>query len=337
MVMDDIEVKQRFTSSLGDKFHTLSKVFGYSKEDMESIIRVMAVSGAEPTSSMGNDTPLACFSDKPQRFFNYFRQVFAQVTNPPIDSIREGLVMSLTNYIGSLHSNILDENPAHCKLIKFDDPIITNTDLGKIKDLRHEVFTHSLLPMVFPVKEGTDGFMKAFNNLLAQAEKAVDDQKNFIILSDRDVSPDYAPIPSLLAVAAIHHHLIQVQKRMQIGIIVETGEAREVAHFALLFGYGASSVNPYLAFAAIDDLVTSGQISLPYSEARHNYIKSIDKGLLKIMSKMGISTLRSYQGGQMFEALGVSNEIISRYFTGTPSKFSGIGFDEICRETLQFH
>jgi glutamate synthase (NADPH/NADH) large chain len=337
MVMEDIEVKQRVTSSLGDQFSTWSKVFGYSKEDMELIIKPMAIQGVEPTSSMGNDTQLACFSDKPQRFFNYFRQIFAQVTNPPIDSIREGLVMSLTNYIGSLHTNILDESPAHCKLIKFDDPIITNTDLGKIKDLKHEQFSNTIIPMVFPVKEGVDGFIKAFNDLLKMAEKAVDDKKNFIILSDRQVSADYAPIPSLLCVAAVHHHLIQTQKRMQIGIMVETAEAREVAHFALLFGYGASSVNPYLAFAAIDDLIKTGQIDLRYSEARHNYIKSIDKGLLKIMSKMGISTLRSYQGCQMFEALGISDEIIQKYFTGTSSKFGGIGFNEICQESILFH
>ncbi|MFA5816510.1 MAG: glutamate synthase large subunit [Bacteroidales bacterium] len=337
MVMEDIEVKQRVSSSLGDQFNTWSKVFGYSKEDMEMIIKPMAVSGVEPTSSMGNDTPLACFSEKPQRFFNYFRQIFAQVTNPPIDSIREGLVMSLTNYIGSLHTNILDESPAHCKLIKFDDPIITNTDLGKIKDLKYEQFSHSIIPMVFPVAAGVEGFKKAFDDLLKQAEKAVDDQKNFIILTDRQVSEEYAPIPSLLVVAAVHHHLIQTQKRMQIGIIVETAEAREVAHFALLFGYGASSVNPYLAFAAIDDLIKTGQIDLKYSEARHNYIKSIDKGLLKIMSKMGISTLCSYQGCQMFEALGISDEIIRKYFTGTASKFGGIGFEEICQESLLFH
>ena len=337
LVMDDIEVKQRVHSSLGDQFNTLSKVFGYSKEDMEMIITPMAVQGVEPTSSMGNDTPLACFSEKPQRFFNYFRQVFAQVTNPPIDSIREGLVMSLTNYIGSLHTNILDESPIHAKLIKFDDPIITNTDLGKIKDLKHEQFSHATIPMVFPVNDGVEGFKKAFDNLLKQAEKAVDDKKNFIILSDRLVSEKYAPIPSLLAVAAVHHHLIQRQKRMQIGIIVETGEAREIAHFALLFGYGASSVNPYLAFAAIDDLIETGQIKMRYSEARHNYISSIDKGLLKVLSKMGISTLRSYQGGQTFEALGISEDIINKYFTGTATKFGGIGFDEICQESILFH
>ncbi|HZL09058.1 MAG TPA: glutamate synthase large subunit [Prolixibacteraceae bacterium] len=337
LVMDDIEVKQRVPSSMGDQFNTYSKVFGYSKEDMEMIIKPMAISGVEPTSSMGNDTPLACFSEKPQRFFNYFRQVFAQVTNPPIDSIREGLVMSLANYIGSLHSNILDESQEHCKLIKFDDPIITNTDLGKIKELKHEKFSHSTIPMVFREKDGIEGFKKAFDDMLIQAEKAVDDQKNFIILSDRNVSEEYAPIPSLLAMAAVQHHLIRAEKRMQIGIIVETAEAREIPQFALLFGYGASAVNPYLAFAAINDMVKTGQIEMKYSDARYNYIKSIDKGLLKIMSKMGISTLRSYQGSQIFEAIGVGKDIIDKYFTGTSSKFGGIGFDEICQESLMFH
>jgi len=337
LIMEDIEVKQRVSSSMGNQFPTFAKVFGYSKEDMEMIIKPMAVTGVEPTSSMGNDTPLACFSEKPQRFFNYFRQVFAQVTNPPIDSIREGLVMSLTNYIGSLHSNILDESPEHAKLIKFDDPIITNTDLGKIKDLKHVEFSHATIPMVFPVKDGVEGFIRSFEGLLQQAEKAVDDKKNFIILSDRGISEENAPIPSLLAVAAVHHHLIQTQKRMQIGIIVETAEPREVAHFALLFGYGASVVNPYMAFAAIDELVKSGEIKMEYSEARHNYIKSIDKGLLKILSKMGISTLRSYHGCQIFEALGISEELINKYFTGTASKFSGMGFEEICQETMLFH
>jgi glutamate synthase (NADPH/NADH) large chain len=337
LMMEDIVVKQRVRSSMDDEFKTYADVFGYSKEDMEMIIKPMCDSSAEPTSSMGNDTPMAIFSEKPQRFFNYFRQVFAQVTNPPIDPIREGLVMSLTNYIGSLHSNILDETPEHCKLIKFDSPIITNTDLGKIKDLKHEQFSHKTIPMVFPVKEGPEGFKKAFNALLEEAVRAVDEQKNFIILSDRKVSEEYAPIPSLLAVAAVHHHLIRNQKRMQIGILVETGEPREVNHFALLLAYGASAINPYLAFAAIDDLVKAGQINMEYKEARYNYIKAIDKGLLKIFSKMGISTLRSYQGAQIYEAVGLSDELAHSYFTGTASKIGGIGLEEICKEATLFH
>ncbi len=336
MRMKDIKVKKRVPSEV-DNFETLSKLFTYSKEDMYTLIREMSVSGAEPTSSMGNDTPLAIFSEKPQRFFNYFKQVFAQVTNPAIDSIREGLVMSLTNYIGSLHSNILKESPNHCKLIKFDSPLITNTDLGKIKDLKDEMFTHKTIPMVFPVKEGEAGFRKAFEDMLTMAEKAVDDKKNFIILSDRKVDEDHAPFPSLLAVSAVHHHLIEKKKRMQVGIIVETAEPREVNHFALLLGYGASVINPYMAFATIDLMVKEGKINLEYTEARKNYIKAVDKGLLKIMSKMGISTLRSYHGAQMFEAIGVSRDLIDKYFKGTVSRLSGIGLGEIFEEYRRMH
>ena len=304
---------------------------------MYEIIREMSDTSAEPTSSMGNDAPLAVFSDKPKRLFEYFKQMFAQVTNPPIDSIREGLVMALTNYIGSLSSNLLKETYEHCRLVKFDVPILTNTDLGKIKDLKDDIFTHKIIPMVFPVKEVKEGLEVAIDKMLADAEKAVDDKKNYIILSDRGISEEMAPIPSLLAVAAVHHHLIKVQKRMQVGIIVETGEAREINHFALLLGYGASVINPYLAFAAIDHLVSEGKIEKEYNEARKNYIKSIDKGLLKVLSKMGISTLRSYHGAQIFEAIGISQQLIDKYFTGTISKIGGVGLEEITKETLMFH
>ncbi|MCL3779668.1 glutamate synthase large subunit [Prolixibacteraceae bacterium JC049] len=337
LVMDDIVVKQRVSSSLGDDFTPLAKTFGYSREDFTALLKPMSQTGVEPTGSMGNDTPLAIFSDKPHRFFSYFRQIFAQVTNPPIDPIREGLVMSLTNYIGASKANVLEESPDQAHLIKFDSPIITNTDLGKIKDLKHESFVHQTIPMVFPVNEGAEGFKKAFDEMLEKAEKAVDNGRNYIILSDRKVSNELAPIPSLLAVAAVHHHLIKVKKRMQIGIIVETGEAREVMHFALLLGYGASVVNPYVAFAAIDKLVKDGEINLEYKEARANYIKALDKGLLKVMSKMGISTLRSYHGAQIFEAVGVSESIINKYFTGTESRIGGIDFEEICKESTLFH
>ena len=336
LLMDDIKVKTRVSSKI-ENFDTYAKVFGYSKEDMYEIIREMSDTSAEPTSSMGNDAPLAVFSDKPKRLFEYFKQMFAQVTNPPIDSIREGLVMALTNYIGSLSSNLLKETYEHCRLVKFDVPILTNTDLGKIKDLKDDIFTHKIIPMVFPVKEGKVGLEVAIDKMLADAEKAVDDKKNYIILSDRGISEEMAPIPSLLAVAAVHHHLIKVQKRMQVGIIVETGEAREINHFALLLGYGASVINPYLAFAAIDHLVSEGKIEKEYNEARKNYIKSIDKGLLKVLSKMGISTLRSYHGAQIFEAIGISQQLIDKYFTGTISKIGGVGLEEITKETLMFH
>ncbi len=336
MQMKEIKVKTRVASSI-ENFETYSKVFGYTKEDMYEIIQPMSTNGAEPTGSMGNDAPPAVFSDKPKRFFDYFKQMFAQVTNPPIDPIREGLVMALTNYIGALSSNILVENPDHCKLVKFMGPILINTDLGKIKDLKDEMFTHKTIRMMFPVKDGAKGFEASMDKMLADAEKAVDNKKNYIILTDRKISKDFAPIPSLLAVAAVHHHLINVKKRIQIGIIVETGEAREVTHFALLLGYGASVINPYLAFAAIDHMVNEGKIDLEYKEARKNYIKAIDKGLLKIFSKMGISTLRSYHGGQLFEAIGVGQQLIDKYFTGTISKIGGVGLDEICKEATLFH
>jgi len=336
MMMKDISVKQRVPSAI-DNFETFSKVFGYSKEDMYELILPMSKNGAEPTGSMGADTPPAAFSDKPKRFFDYFKQMFAQVTNPRIDPIREGLVMALTNYIGSLHSNILDENPEHCKLIKFTEPILTNTDLGKIKDLKDEMFSHKTVEMMFPVKEGLKGFEAAMEKMLAEAEQAVDDRKNYIILTDRNISGDQAPIPSLLATAAVHHHLIKAKKRMQVGIIVETGEAREVNHYALLLGFGASVINPYLAFAAVDHIVKEGKLDIEYKEARKNYIKAIGKGLLKVFSKMGISTLRSYHGAQIFEAIGVSNEIIEKYFTGTTSKIGGVGLSEICTEAIMFH
>ncbi len=336
LMMNDIKVKKRVPSAIED-FHTFARAFSYTKEEMEWLIQTMAGTGVEPIGSMGNDTPTAIFSRQPQRLFNYFKQIFAQVTTPAIDPIREGLVMSLTNYIGSLNSNILSESPDHCRLIKFLDPILINTDLGKIKDLKDEMFTHATIPMLFPANRGLEGFKKAFDGMLKAAEDAVDDKKNFIILSDRALNSEMAPFPSLLAVAAVHHHLIQKKKRMQVGIIVETGEVREVNHFALLLSFGASVVNPYLAFAAIDRLVKEGKIDMEYYAARENYIRAVKKGLLKIFSKMGISTIRSYHGAQIFEAIGISHELTEKYFTGTTSHLSGIGMEEIFKEYSRFH
>jgi len=334
--LKDIEVKTRVSSSIED-YDVYKKAFGYSREDVNMLIGPMAKAAMEPVNSMGNDTPIAAMSDKPQRLFSYFRQLFAQVTNPPIDPIREGLVMALTNYIGSASKNILEYNPAHCRLIKFESPIVTNTDLGKIKDYRREEFTQVTIPMLYPVKEGGAGMEKAIDAMCLAAEKAVDDQKSFIILSDRNIDKDMAAVPSLLATAAIHHHLIKRQKRMQIGLIVETGDAREVMHFALLLGFGASVINPYLAFATIDDLVKKGEIDVDYATARENFIKAVDKGLLKILSKMGISTLRSYHGAQIFEAVGISQKLVDKCFTGTSSKIGGVGFEELAREAEMFH
>jgi glutamate synthase (NADPH/NADH) large chain len=337
--LSDIVVKNSVSSSLDENFNHYLKVFGYTKEDLEMIIKPMAIEGQEPVSSMGNDTPLAVMSDKPQRLFNYFRQHFAQVTNPPIDPIREGLVMSLTNYIGSVSRNLLDESPAHCRLIKFRTPIVTNTDLGKIRHLDQEQFSHIVIPMLFEAKSSSPGkaLEKAINDICSLAEEAVDTGRNFIILSDRSIGKDMAPIPSLLAVSAVHHHLINTKKRMQIGLIVETAEPREVNHFALLFAYGASVVNPYGVFAVIEKMCEEGAIKDDFVTAREHYIKSIDKGLLKVMSKMGISTLRSYHGAQIFEALGIAKEVADKYFTGTDSRIGGISLDEIAMEALISH
>ncbi len=335
--LENIEVKQRVSSRMGDKFIPWIKTFGYSKEDMEVILKPMCLEGKEPTGSMGNDTPPAILSEKPQRLFNYFKQQFAQVTNPAIDPIREGLVMSLTNYIGSLSKNLLEESPALCKLIKFKSPVITNTDLKKLKDLKDSDFSHTTLSMVFNPGGGGRALEDALNNLCRQAEKAVDEQVNFIILSDRDIDKDKAPIPSLLAVSTVHHHLIKARKRMQAGLIVESGEPREVMHFALLLGYGASVINPYLAFASIDESSISGEIPMQYKKARENYIKAIDSGILKVLSKMGISTLRSYHGAQIFECLGISQNVVDRYFNGTASRIGGVGLEEIAEEAAIPH
>ncbi len=336
--LSDIVVKQRVPTTLGDAHDHYLKTFGYTKEDLNFLIRPMAIEGQEPVSSMGNDTPLAVMSDKPQRLFNYFRQHFAQVTNPPIDPIREGLVMSLTNYIGSVSRNILIESPSHCKLIKFRSPLITNTDLGKLKNLDQSQFSHCIIPMLFDAKNANPGeaLKMAIDSICQQAEQAVDKGTNFIILSDRGISEDLAPIPSLLTVSAVHHHLIYAKKRMQVGLIVESAEPREVNHFALLFGFGASVVNPYGAYAMIEKLCQSGAIKDDYVTAREHFIKAVDKGLLKVMSKMGISTLRSYHGAQIFEAIGLSQEVSEKFF-GIESRIGGIGLEEIAREALMTH
>ncbi len=337
--LDDIVVKERIPTSLGERHFEFLKVFNYTKEDTDLLIRPMSLEGQEPVSSMGNDIPLAVMSDKPQRLFTYFKQLFAQVTNPPIDPIREGLVMTLTHYIGAVSKNLLKESAAHCKLIKFRSPIVSNTDLGKIKNLDQTEFSHVTIPMVFDASTKNHGkaLEKALDDLCEKAEKAVDNKHNFIVLSDRNIDKKNAPIPSLLAVSAVHHHLINVKKRMQVGLVVETAEAREVNHFALLFAFGASVVNPYCAVAIIEKMVEKGEIPFDYVKARANYFKAIDKGLLKILSKMGISTLRSYHGSQMYEALGLSKEVINKYFTGTDSRIGGIGLSEIAEEAIMTH
>ena len=276
-----------------DRFDQRLRAFGYSREDVEKILSPMATTAAEPIGSMGNDTPLAVLSERPQILYNYFRQQFAQVTNPPIDPIREELVMSLEEYIGAVGSNILVPNESHCKMVRLPYPILTNTQLDILCNIRYKGFKSIKLPMLFDASQGRMGLQAALDQLCRQAEQSVRDGVNYIILSDRDVNEKMAPIPSLLAVSAVHHHLISVQKRVQTALVVETGDMREVMHAALLLGFGASAINPYMVFAIIKDMVVKQEIQLDYATARKNYIKAICKGLYKVLSKMGISTIRS--------------------------------------------
>jgi len=320
------------------KLHALRVSFGYNREDIEDIIIPMVENAQEPVGSMGTDTPIAVFSDKPQPLFNYFKQVFAQVTNPAIDSIREELVMSLTSYMGP-KKNLLEESPEHCRLIKYFSPFFTNSEFQKITNAANKLFKTKIIDAVFPADRESGVLDSKIKLICHEAEEAVDNGYNIIIISDRKTDKSNIAIPSLLACAAVHHHLIKVKKRTRTGLIIETGEAREVMHFALLIGYGADAVNPYVVYATIDELVKSGKIKLQggYAESESNYIKSLNKGLLKILSKMGTSTIRSYRGAQVFEAIGLSEDFVKRYFTGTPTKISGIGTDQIALESLMKH
>ncbi|WP_370860760.1 glutamate synthase large subunit [Parabacteroides faecis] len=320
-----------------ENYSKMLRTFGYSREDVEKIIMPMCTGGAEPVGSMGNDTPLAVLSDRPQLLFNYFRQQFAQVTNPPIDPIREELVMSLEEYIGAVGNNILVPSESHCKMVRLNHPILTNTQLDLLCNIRYKGFNAVKLPMLFEVEKGREGLKAALDELCKQAEQSVTDGVNYIILSDKNVDEKRAPIPSLLAVSAVHHHLISVQKRVQTALVVETGEMREVMHAALLLGYGASAINPYMVFAILKELEGKHEIQLNYETARKNYVKSICKGLFKVMSKMGISTIRSYRGAKLFEAVGLDAGLARTYFGGTTSNVGGIRLDEIARDAIVQH
>ena len=335
--LEEIETGQKVTPDMGDQYDKYLTSFNYSLEDTDRIIKEMAATGKEPIGSMGNDVPVAVLSRKPYRLFNYFKQLFAQVTNPPIDPIREELVMTLSGFLGSLQQNLLDTSPDHVKMVRFRNPVISNTYFHVVKNLRYKGFSAANLQLHFEVSKGAEGLRKAVDQLCIDAEKAVDEGKNYIILSDRGIDENTAPVPSLLAVSAVHHHLIKMRKRMQIDIVVESAEPREVMHFALLFGYGASIINPYMAFAVINKLVKEKTIQLDYDKARDNYVNSINKGILKIMSKMGICTLRSYRSSQVFEAVGIHTDVIDKYFEGTVSKIGGIGMSEIAEEVLIPH
>lgn len=334
--LDELKSGRKVAHGVKD-YGRMLRTFGYSKEDVERLIVPMCTTGAEPIQSMGNDTPLAVLSDKPQLLYNYFRQQFAQVTNPPIDPLREELVMSLTEYIGAVGMNILTPSESHCKMVRLNHPILNNAQLDILCNIRYKGFKTVKLPLLFEVEKGRAGLQEALATLCKQAEDSVTEGVNYIVLSDREVDAAHAAIPSLLAVSAVHHHLISVGKRVQTALIVESGEIREVMHAALLLGFGASALNPYMAFAVIDRLVAEKEIQLDYATAEKKYIKSICKGLFKIMSKMGISTIRSYRGAKIFEAVGLSEELSNAYFGGLKSSIGGIRLDEVARDAMAMH
>jgi glutamate synthase domain-containing protein 2/glutamate synthase domain-containing protein 1/glutamate synthase domain-containing protein 3 len=336
VLLERLPEPPRWRSSDLDTLVQRQRAFGYTEEDLKFILAPMAAKGEEPVGSMGADTPPACLSDKPQPLFHYFKQLFAQVTNPPIDPIREELVMSLTSYIGT-ERNILAETPQHCHTLKLPHPILTNFDLEKLRRLSWGDFLAATLPMIYRADGGAAELERAVEGLCRRASLAIKDGYTLLILSDRGIEPDYAAIPSLLALSAVHHHLIREGTRTQVALIVESGEPREVMHFCLLIGYGASAVNPYLAIETLEDLCRDGRLEISFETALANYIKAVNKGLLKVFSKMGISTLQSYRGAQVFEAVGLSKRVVDRYFTGTASRIEGVGLDVLAEEARRKH
>jgi len=320
----------------GDELRAQQRSFGYSDEDLRIVLGPMAEDGKEPTGSMGSDTPLAVLSDRAPNLFGYFHQLFAQVTNPPIDPIRENMVMSLATSIGP-DGNTFEETPEQCHRLRFRGPILTNKDVAKIASIHEGAFEPTRLSLLYPAADGPEGLEKAVARLCNAAREAVDEGFNILVLSDRGVDRDYVAIPSLLALSAVHQHLVRLGTRMQCGLVISTAEAREVHDFALLLGYGAAAVNPYLAFDSITELVRSGHLEGDVNTAHANYIRAIGAGLKKIMAKMGISTMKSYRGAQIFEAVGLNPALIDTHFTGTPSRIGGIGLAELGREVLERH
>jgi len=334
--LEKLKSGRKVDNSVSD-FQQKLITFGYGQEDIDRTIVPMATAGQEPVAAMGNDTPLAVISDRPQLLFNYFRQQFAQVTNPAIDPIREELVMSLTEYIGAVGTNILTPDASNCKMVRLPQPVLTNTQLDILCNIRYKGFKTQKLAMLFSIEKGEEGLRQALDDLCQQAEASVDEGVNYIILSDRDIDEHHAAIPSLLAVSAVHHYLISVGKRVQTALIVESGEIRETMHAALLLGYGASALCPYMTFAILNDLVKRHKIQEEYATAEAHYIKAVDKGLKKIMSKMGISTIRSYRGAKIFESIGLSEDLLRRYFGTEVSTIGGIGLKEIARDAIRLH
>jgi glutamate synthase domain-containing protein 2/glutamate synthase domain-containing protein 1/glutamate synthase domain-containing protein 3 len=312
------------------------KAFGYSREDLKMIIKPMAEEAKEPIGSMGSDIPHAFLSKKPQVLYSYFKQLFAQVTNPAIDSIREKLVMSLESFIGP-GKNILEENPQHSHKLRVKNPILTDEELAKIRDININSFLAKTIYTFFDANSGKEGFLRTLERICFEAEYAIDKGYSFIILSDRGADKDNIALPALLATSAIHQYLVKKTIRSQVALVVESAELREVHHFALLFGYGADCINPYLSYQAIEYLIAEKELHLGFKNAQKNYIKALTDGILKILSKMGISTLRSYRGAQIFEALGLDDDFIAKYFTGTASRIGGVSLEGIIDETIKSH
>jgi glutamate synthase (NADPH/NADH) large chain len=316
---------------------TRQQAFGYTHEDLRILLGPMAAKGEEPIGSMGNDEALAVLSDRPRLLYEYFKQLFAQVTNPPLDAIREELVTQMATTIGP-EANLLEPTALSCRQIKLPSPVLDNDEFARIRCLNRDVFKSTALPMIFPVSEGAAGMARAMDTLCQRASEAIRQGFNLIILSDRGVDERHAPIPALLATAGVHHHLVREGSRTRVGLLIETGEAREVHHMALLLGYGAGAINPYLAFETLDDMIRADLLTgIDHAKAVRNYIKALNKGVIKVISKMGISTIQSYRGAQIFEAVGLAQEFVDRYFTWTASRIGGIGLDVVAQEVLLRH
>ncbi len=316
------------------------QAFGFTTEDQRTLLAPMASDGNEAVGSMGNDAALAVLSDKPQLLYNYFKQLFAQVTNPPVDCIREEIIMSMDTTIGREY-NLLSPSPESARQIKLKSPILFNDELDKLRQLEGTTrgrYKSITLPILYNPKEGAAGLEREMRALCRQASTGIATGTEYIILSDRAIDKNHAPIPALLAVAGVHHHLIREGTRTQVSLVLESGEPREVHHFALLIGYGAGAINPYLAFETLEDMITQGHLTkVDGKKAIKNYVKAINKGVLKVMSKMGISTAQSYCGAQIFEAVGLGQDVIKEYFTGTASRVGGIGLDVIAAEVRARH
>ncbi|MFA6384014.1 MAG: glutamate synthase central domain-containing protein, partial [Candidatus Omnitrophota bacterium] len=333
--LDKLSASSPLNYKTGDIIAEL-KSFGYSREDLKVIIKPMAQDAKEPVGSMGSDIPHAFLSSQPQMLYSYFKQLFAQVTNPAIDSIREKLVMSLESFVGP-EKNILDETPLHCHKLRVKNPILTDEELSEIRDISVNSFRSKTVYTFFDAAGGKEGFLRALERICFEAEYAIDKGYSFIILSDRGADKNNIALPALLACSAIHQYLVKKTIRSQVALVVESAEPREVHHLALLFGFGADCVNPYLAYKAIEYLIAEKELRLDFCAARKNYLKSLNDGILKILSKMGISTLRSYRGAQIFEALGLDDDLINKYFSGTVSRIGGVGISGIIEETIQRH